>query len=262
MMKICRTPIFISIVLTMLSCNLGGKGKNKTGDSTQVQNYKNDTVQMPWNKDSIVAGIDISQYQGDEMDFLTRRQNQLTFVICKATEGVTYTDPEFVNNWKLIPQKGFTRGVYHFYHCTDDPIAQANFFLSTVGTMASTDLPPIVDFEELSLDPSCSTSQIQANLLLFLKTVQQKTGRLPMIYTDLNVGNAQLKDPAFAQYPLWVADYNGEALPATVTTWGNNNWTFWQKTDNYKEADDNNIMDDFDVFHGNGAEFLKFLEGK
>ena len=90
------------------------------------------------NAAEFVYGIDVSDFQGDEVDFLDKQKDSLSFVICKATEGITYTDPEFQNNWKTIPEKGFIRGAYHFYrrhsfkmirpyqyHC--EPCSKKNF---------------------------------------------------------------------------------------------------------------------------------------
>ena len=150
------------------------------------------------NTDSSISGIDISHFQGNEIDYLNKKGSQLDFVICKATEGLTYTDPDFVTNWKMIQQQGFVRGAYHFYHCADDPIQQANFFLATVGTFLTTDLPPIVDFEENSIDKTCDKTTIQKNLLQFLTILEQKTGKKPILYTDVNTGNSQINDPSFS----------------------------------------------------------------
>jgi lysozyme len=61
-----------------------------------------------------VCGIDISKFQGNEINQLNKQTDQLTFIICKATEGITYTDPDFKTNWPMIQSKGYVRGAYHF----------------------------------------------------------------------------------------------------------------------------------------------------
>ncbi|MCL9807090.1 hypothetical protein NAT51_16260 [Flavobacterium amniphilum] len=208
------------------------------------------------NNNEIIAGIDVSHFQGNEIDYLNSSSNQLKFVICKATEGVTYTDPDFANNWKMIKQQGFVRGAYHFYHCADDPTQQANFFLSTLGTLESTDFPPIVDFEENSIDQGCNKSTIQQNLLTFLSILQQKTGRTPILYTDNNIGNSEITDPVFANYPLWIADYNQGTAPSVPTVWKEKSWTIWQKTASYSLG---SFTNDYDVFNGNSGVFSKLF---
>ncbi|HKX85527.1 MAG TPA: GH25 family lysozyme [Flavobacterium sp.] len=205
-----------------------------------------------------ITGIDISHFQGDEIDYLTKKGTQLEFVICKATEGITYTDPDFKNNWNMIKQQGFVRGAYHFYHCADDPTQQANNYLAAIGNLSSTDFPPIVDFEENSIDQGCSKSTIQKNLLQFLTILEQKTGKKPILYTDTNIGNSEINDPSFANYPLWIADYNPGNTPTVPSVWKNVSWTLWQKTESYSL---DTYTNDFDVFNGDSAAFAKVILG-
>lgn len=210
------------------------------------------------NSDTLVFGIDISHYQGEEIDYLSTKSDQLTFVICKATEGVTYTDPDFSNNWTMIKDMKITRGAYHFYHCADDPTQQANYFLTTLGTLSKTDFPPIVDFEENSIDTSCNKTDIQKNLLQFLTILEQKTGRKPILYTDTNTANAQISNAAFANYCLWIADYNPGTAPQVPTVWKNKSWSIWQKNPSYSI---DTYTNDYDVFNGNKINFTKFIQG-
>lgn len=212
----------------------------------------------PKKSDTLIFGIDISHYQGEEIDYLNNKSDQLTFVICKATEGVTVIDPDFSNNWAMIKDMKITRGAYHFYHCADDPTQQAAFFLTTLGTLAKTDFPPIVDFEENSIDTSCNKADIQKNLLQFLTILQQKTGRKPILYTDTNTANAQITEPAFANYCLWIADYNLGAAPQVPSVWKTKSWSIWQKNPSYSI---DTYTNDYDVFNGNKISFTKFIQG-
>ena len=155
-----------------------------------------------------VYGIDISKFQGNEINQLNKQTDQLTFVICKATEGITYTDCDFKTNWYMIQSKGYIRGAYHFYHCDDDPGKQVSHYLAVVGAFLDIDFPPIVDFEKLSIDPRINKANIQSNFLQFLTLLEQQTGRKPIVYTDNNTANTYLTEPTFANYCLWVADYN------------------------------------------------------
>ncbi|WP_281322284.1 GH25 family lysozyme [Flavobacterium aestivum] len=202
-----------------------------------------------------VYGIDISKYQGNEINQLNKQTDPLTFVICKATEGVTYTDPDFSTNWSTIHSKGYVRGAYHFYHCDDSPEQQVEHYLTVIGTLSATDFPPIVDFEELSIDQGINKASIQPNLLQFLTLLEQKTGRKPLLYTDNNTANTYLTDTAFANYNLWIADYNSTLTLPTV--WESKTWTFWQKTENYSLHENTN---DYDLFNGDNAAFIKFIQ--
>lgn len=203
-----------------------------------------------------VYGIDISKFQGNEIDFINKKQDTLTFIICKATQGVTLRDPDFSNNWKTITAKGFVRGAYHFYQSQDDPVKQAQFFLSVVDSFSKQGFAPIVDFEEASISNTLTVSQIQNNLLAFLQQVEQRTGRKPIIYTDNNTGNRYLTVAAFADYPLFIADYNNTASPVLPGAWKNKQWHLWQKSESYML---NSTQDDFDVFNGSMQALQLFL---
>jgi lysozyme len=205
--------------------------------------------------DLSVYGIDISKYQGNEINQLNKQTDPLTFIICKATEGVTYTDPDFSTNWSTIQSKGYVRGAYHFYHCDDSPEQQVEHYLTVIGKLLATDFPPIVDFEELSIDQGINKATIQPNLLQFLTLLEQKTGRKPLLYTDNDTANTYLTDTAFANYNLWIADYNSTITLPTV--WKSKTWTLWQKSENYNLEGNTN---DYDVFNGDNEAFIKFIQ--
>ncbi|TGD57917.1 GH25 family lysozyme [Flavobacterium humi] len=210
---------------------------------------------MDQNNTQSVFGIDISKYQGNEIASLDKATDGLTFVICKATEGITYTDPDFTTNWPLIKSKGYVRGAYHFYHCDDDPTQQATHYLAVIGTLEQTDFPPIVDFEEGSIDAGINKTEIQPNLLQFLTLLEQKTGRKPLLYTDNNTANTYLTDTAFANYDLWIADYN--TTLAVPSLWKTKGWTLWQKSESYALDGTTN---DYDVFNGDSDTFATFMQ--
>lgn len=246
-MKTHRYLLFSSLICSLFACLSVSKFPLKESiNPTNLQKI-----------DSLVFGIDISHYQGEEIDYLSTKSDQLTFVICKATEGETVIDPDFNNNWAMIKQMKVTRGAYHFYHCADNPTQQADFFLATLGTLSKTDFPPIVDFEENSIDKSCSTADIQKNLLQFLTILQQRTGRKPILYTDVNTAKAQITNPAFANYSLWIADYNPGTSPQIPTVWKTKGWSIWQKNPNYSI---DTYTNDYDVFNGNKMNFTKFIQ--
>ena len=221
-----------------------------------MDSTKKDTVKTISAAPSRLYGIDISVYQGDEIDFLDRKQDTLTFIICKATLGETETDPDFKTNWTLIPQKGFVRGAYHFYECDDDPELQAQHFLSVIGTLSPDDLPPILDFEQAGLAGVTDVQKIQSGLLTFLTEIETATGRTPMIYVSPDFADSYLNIPAFAKYPLYVADYDGLNQPTMPSAWKSSGWNFWQKTDNVTIDGD---ITDFDELNGNRQALQSFI---
>ncbi|MFT7250898.1 MAG: lysozyme, partial [Flavobacterium sp.] len=203
-----------------------------------------------------VYGIDISHHQNNDIDSISKSTDSLSFVICKATEGVTYTDPLFLKNWITIKERGFLRGAYHFYHSEDDPLAQATFFLKTIAGIENTDIPPIIDFEEGGIDKSQSVDEIQSSLKIFINEIEKQLKCRPIIYTDFNTGNKYLNNTDFSDYALWIANYNGKKSPDLPDTWKKKGWLIWQRKSTYKLDSQNN---DFDVFNGQLLEFKEFI---
>lgn len=203
-------------------------------------------------------GIDISSYDGDEVEFLNRKRDSLSFVICKATEGITLRDADFDSNWVRIEKHGFVRGAYHFYHSADDPLKQAEFFLKTTNNYTGVNnLLPIADIEETSIGHGEPASAIKKNILRFLEKIRSETGLTPMIYTDLNIGNQYFTDTVFQQYPLWIADYTGNDAPALPGAWKNAQWILWQRSSKY---DIRSVQNDFDLFNGDIRALKAFVK--
>jgi lysozyme len=203
-----------------------------------------------------VSGIDISRYQGKLLEDITNLDT-LHFVICKASEGKSLVDAGFNIYWKKLKAMHVIRGAYHFYRAREDPIIQAEHFLKTVGTFSPTDIPPILDIEELGIEGMINPESLQPSLLSFLNYVKQQTGRIPVIYADLYFADKYLHDKAFADYPLWLAEYSHKAFPTIPTTWKEKGNTFWQKNDSYSI---NSQKIDFDTFNGDGIKFIEFIK--
>ncbi len=256
-MKQVISILFISFsLLTFYSCDSSTKDSKDNKETNTKDTTPEAASQDQTNQSAPIHGIDISQFQGDEIDFLDKQKDNLSFVFCKATEGITYTDPEFHNNWKMIPQKGFIRGAYHFYRTADNPDDQAENFLNAIKDIKATDIPPVVDFEGGGIDKSQSIETIQTGLIQFLNKVEEQLNRKPMIYTDMPTGNKYLNDPRFAKYALWMALYVEGNAPTLPDAWKGQDWTFWQKASDYKIDGKKN---DFDEFNGDLNKLVNFI---
>ncbi len=201
-------------------------------------------------------GIDISHYQGDELIHDGSYLKKVDFIICKGTEGIEYIDPMFHENWEKIKTLEKIRGAYHFYLSKEDPIKQAHLFYKTLSDYSSKDLPLICDFEEAGIDSDQLKRVITKDLRMFLQKIEELSGVRPILYTDNNVANGFLTDPYFANYPLWIADYDNRDQPVLPKAWKDNGWIFWQKTDDYSI---DNLENDLDVFNGTLLELEEFI---
>lgn len=202
-------------------------------------------------------GIDLSKWNAQYLD-AALASGQLSFVIVRATDG-TQHDPQFDSLWARLQQENLVRGAYHFYRAQEPAEAQAQAFLRAYGTPQPRQLPPIVDVEELSfsgLPPNPAVPDLQQNLLALLDLLQQATGRVPMVYTNANVGNAFLNHPRFAQYPLWVADWTARTQPTLPQAWQATGYRFWQRANQYTLPSGQSVPVDMDLFNGEPADLL------
>ncbi len=203
-----------------------------------------------------VYGIDMSKYQGRLFAEIHHFES-LHFVLCKATEGVSITDPEFYYNWHELQKRNIVRGAYHFYQTKDPPEAQAKHFMKVTGPETNFSLPFVVDIESASIGAGKPARKWQSDLLVFLKYIEGCSKRRPVIYSNYYFACQYLKDKRFARYPLWLAHYTKRARPSIPPAWEKKGYVFWQKTDKFSIA---SAKVDLDVFYGNGKMFLQFIQ--
>jgi len=197
-------------------------------------------------------GIDVSHYQGNVVDLMSSRDS-LHFIICKATEGSSYVDPDFHSNWKVIKSKGFIRGAYHFYKFDTDPVTQANHFAKQISDIDFSDIAPVVDVEEGSLSSSIDAQKMHTDLQTFLTTIEASLKRKPIIYSNTSFANQYLTNSTFGEYRLWLADYT-KGNPDVPNAWKESGYLIWQKSSNYHER---SVTTDFDLYHGKLNELVR-----
>jgi lysozyme len=189
---------------------------------------------------STVQGIDVSHFQG-VVDWQQVAKAGMSFAFAKATEGITYVDPQFATNWAGIKAAGLVRGAYHFFEANDDATAQAQHFLATVQLVPG-DLPPVLDIETTA---GVSDPQVWSGVATWLQIVEQATGRQPIIYTAPGFWNSQAPNLTLTRYPLWLADYAAQA----VLPHGWTSWLFWQHSQSGSVAGVTGAVD-LDLFSG------------
>ncbi|MFD3706499.1 glycoside hydrolase family 25 protein [Nocardia sp. NPDC058658] len=177
------------------------------------------------------SGPDVSSWQhvdGRMIDWHAVRAAGHQFAMVKATEGLHYVNPYFVQDSILMRTAGVARGTYHFARPELPPEPQAAMYATTVlGQNGPLDLPPVLDLETSGgLAPAALIDWTHR----YLNTVQALTGRTPIIYTYPNFWKTAMADTnAFHRFPLWIADYSGNDHPEVPGAWPT--WTFWQTTD-------------------------------
>jgi lysozyme len=175
-----------------------------------------------------LRGLDVSSYQG-LVDWAGVASSGLSYAYVKATEGLTVNDAQFTRNWQVSKQRGIYRGAYHFFHFSDDPIAQADFFVASANPQPG-DLPPAVDVE--TTDGISDVTQLVQKLSAFITEVENNLGGKKMvIYTYYGFWNASMNgSDAFSGHPFWIAEYNNDNAPTLPHGW--NDWLIWQYASN------------------------------
>jgi lysozyme len=161
----------------------------------------------------VPAIIDVSQWQG-EINWAAIKADAIQLAIIKATEGIGFTDPRFVQNWLGAKAAGVARGAYHFARpdLGSDPTAEARYFLGVVQAHG-------LDLTDLLAEDYEVPGGGAAWSLAFLGTVQASTNRIPPFYSNYS-GCARVNDPRMAAFPLWLA-FPGDGLhaPAPPVPW-------------------------------------------
>lgn len=196
--------------------------------------------------DKVFYGLDVSHYQGNLIENL-QAHDSLSFLFCKATQGEHYEDPDFRENWHEIRAKGLIRGAYHFYACSDDPVKQADHFYAAIEDMDTADIAPVLDIEQGSLVAGQSKDKMQRDILRFLRRLESKTGRKPILYTDYAFAQEYLTHPQLESYALWLAEYSHKATPLVPDRWKSKGFKIWQRSDSYT-IDSKSV--DYDVYYG------------
>jgi GH25 family lysozyme M1 (1,4-beta-N-acetylmuramidase) len=209
-------------------------------------------------------GLDVSHWQGT-VDWNAVAANGASFGYMKATEGTTYTDPQFGTNYAGSANAGLARGAYHFaLPDSSSGAAQANFFLNSGGGWVADGhtMPPVLDIEYNPYGTSdwagwcygLTTTQMSAWISDFATTIHDRTNRWPVIYTTNgwwsnctgnNAGSA-------ATDPLWIA-YVGSAAGTIPGGWAA--YTLWQY------ANSGTFPGDQDVFNGSVDQLRAFATG-
>src|ERR1043166_3114465 len=186
-------------------------------------------------------GIDVSHYQGS-INFSSVKSCGANYVFAKATEGTTYTDPNFSTYMANGKGAGLQMGAYHFAHpASNCANAEADHFWAVAGGKIIADgksLYPMVDFE--SFGGSACYSSYTAWFNAWSSRVKSKTSHFlhPVIYAS--AGNGMCDLTTSCTLSAWVAHYNGENL-YTGNPWDGccsccnyvdpctkNGWTYWQ----------------------------------
>ena len=201
-----------------------------------------------------VQGIDISRHQG-AIDWDAVRRSGMRFVFIKATEGRDHMDPNFAANWQAAKAAGIPRAAYHFMTWCSTAAEQAAWFRSIVPNDLDA-LPPVLDLEwnnHSSCKNKFNRETVLEKVRVMLAEMERATGKLPIIYTDMNFHRDILEGEYFDN-AYWLRSVAAEPRDR----YNLRPFTFWQYTQTGRVS---GIRGDVDrnVFYGSEGDWVNFL---
>ena len=177
------------------------------------------------NRDTEVVGVDVSEFQ-ETIDMSVLKQQGIQFVIIRATEGSSYQDVCFAENWKNARDSGLLRGAYHFFSFDSSGASQALNFINTVRELRG-DMVPFVDVEYYGDKRSNPPEKedVISELKVYLDALEDYYGVKPVIYCSAEISK-QYIDGNFDEYQKWFRNVY-EPFSAMF----NRDWIIWQYCD-------------------------------
>jgi len=175
-------------------------------------------------------GIDVSHWQGHiDWKKVAKDDDNIKFVIVKATQGTSVVDPYFKTNVINAHKAGLEVGAYHFanFRNLNEAMKESNFFASNVKKIG-------VKFEKgLALDletnrGNLNKKQLTDAVIAFLDNLHKLTGAKVILYTNKHFYDNLLDmRRLLPKYKLWIARYG-------VSDPGVEGYDMWQYTDHGK----------------------------
>jgi GH25 family lysozyme M1 (1,4-beta-N-acetylmuramidase) len=166
-----------------------------------------------------MRGIDLSHWNKVQ-DWNKIKNDDINFCFLKTSQGINLKDSKFEEYKKASRNIGLLTSFYHFAD-GGDPIAEADFFLKTVGD--------IQEGEILVLDWEINHSSPADWCLKFLNRCLEKTGIRPLLYTnEARVKSIDWFHVVNNNFGLWIARYylnTGYKMPLVSPSSGQ--WPFW-----------------------------------
>lgn len=197
------------------------------------------------------SSIDVSHWQG-QINWTAVASAGIQQPFAKATQGISYVDPQFAQNWKGMKYAGFKyKGAYHYLEPDSNCTEQAEFFYTTILSI-DPDFSFDTDFLALDVEESNSgsTKDYQKCLSDFLAWLP-----VTFIYTSQSFFDSICSNTDcclstvfyFDCTSLWVVDYQSAGIPKLPYCWdmtgGCYGWDRWQYTDKGNVSGINSFVD-------------------
>ena len=213
-------------------------------------------------------GVDVSNYQGSDIDWSSVKGSGISFAWALATDGSGFTDGDFAGDMNNGKSAGVFMGAYHFAQPNSDtPSADADYFWSVAGAYIKADgqsLMPMLDMEVFSGYTGASSYSDWANQWcndVVSEAAAANVKVKPVIYMsscDTSYFNSDISSwiPDIANYnPVDDGETAQDGSPwddsgcTPNEIWGSGVWSVWQYSSSGSVSGISGGVD-VDVFNG------------
>ena len=165
--------------------------------------------------------VDVSHFQVADIDFAKVKNDGILGVIHKASEGVSFVDPDFAAMRIQAEKEGLLWGAYHFAN-KGNPIGQADHFLEAIGNTDGVLLA-------LSLEDNKGNDMSPEDADRFVQRIKEKTFRYPIIFGFSNYLEGYNREN-INKCNLWIGMHSEKIAEPTLPSF-RKSWVLWQYTD-------------------------------
>lgn len=181
----------------------------------------------------MINGIDVSHWQNRiHWPQVAQDAGKIEFAIAKATEGETFQDFRFVENFDKMKENGIKAGAFNIFRMTSTPDGQAKNIIETikkVGFDPSKDVLIISTTGGMCTsgskgpcdDPAKHTNDFRAASLSELLTRLEEAGYGKILFVQTELWDKYFTQDKynFSEYQLWVSDYAETQEPEIPKDW-------------------------------------------
>lgn len=191
-------------------------------------------------------GIDVSHWQGTNLNWASIKASGVSFAWCKAAEDTWYEDDSYVKNQTNAANVGVLLGGYHFARPDQNPgiagaIAESTHFWNVTSNYikgSNVYMMPMLDMERRGLEtnvPAITKATLSqwvnawcSNLVA--KAAARGVAIKPVIYTGHSYSTTWMNSTV-TNWPVWLAYWPTTPDPQTGAPNGTgpwSDWAFWQ----------------------------------
>ena len=201
-----------------------------------------------------VKGVDVASYQG-EVDWGELEGQGMKFAFIKATEGSSFVDQYFSENWNHASRTNMRIGAYHFFSFDSKGGSQAEHYIRTVPKNEQA-LPPVIDVEfygDKKANPP-KREDVARELTMMIQMLEKYYQKRVILYATPEAYDLYIKDN-YPECDIWI-----RSILTNPSLSDDRKWTFWQYSNRgrLKGYSGKEKFIDLNVFRGTVEEFEKY----